>query len=113
MPKDIHAYFDKCHACSVNKGSVGKPAKIFSYPTQLESWDTLAINLLKLPTSTEGHQYLLVAIYYFSRYSMLVPLKDKTATSVATELIDRVFCSFNTLRTLLSDNGTEFNNSIL
>ncbi len=92
---------------------MGKPVKILSYPTPLEPWDTLAIDLLKLPTSSEGHQYLLVAIDHFSRYFILVPRRDKTATTVATTLIDNVFCPFNTPTTLLSDNGTEFNNSIL
>ncbi len=113
MRKDIHSYIDKCHNCAVNKGSVGKPVKILSYPTPLGSCDTLAIDLLKLPTSSESHQYLLVAIDHFSRYSILVPLKDKTATTVATALIDNVFCPFNTPKILLSDNGTEFNNAIL
>ncbi len=92
MMKDIHSYIDKCHNCAVNKGSVGKPFKILSYPTPLEPWDTLAIDLLKLSTSSGGHHYLLVAIDHFSRYSILVPLKDKTATTVATALIDDIFC---------------------
>ncbi len=112
MRKDIHSYV-KCHTCAVNEGSVGKPVKILSYPTPLEPWDTLAIDLLKFPTSNEAQQYLLVAIDHFSRYSILVPLKDKTATTVATALIDNIFCPFNTPKTLLSDNGTEFNNSLL
>ncbi len=113
MRKDIYSYIDKCHTCAVNKGSVGKPVKILSYPTPLEPWDTLAIDLLKLPASSEGHQYLLVAIDHFSRYCILVSLKSKTATTVATALIDKVFCPFNTPKTLLSDNGTEFNSAIL
>ncbi len=54
MRKDIHSYVDKCHTCAVNKGSVGRPVKILSYPTPLEPWDTLAIDLLKLPTSRKG-----------------------------------------------------------
>ncbi len=113
MRKDFHSYIDKCHTYAVNKASVVKPVKILSYPTPLEPWDTLAIDPLKLLTSSEGHQYLFVAIYHFSCYSILVPLKDKTATTVATALIDNVFCPFKTPKTLLSDNGTEFNNAIL
>ncbi len=113
MRKDIYSYVDKCCSCAVSKGSVGKPIKILSYPTPLEPWDTLAIHLLKRPTSIEGHQYILVGIDHFSHYSILVPLKDKRATTVETALIDKVFCPFNTPKTLLSDNGTEFNNAIL
>ncbi len=113
MSKDIHAYIDKCRTCAVNKGLIGKPVKILSYPTPLEPWDTLAIDLLELPTSSEGHQYLLVAIDHFNCCSILVPLKDKKSTSVATSLIDEVFCKFTTPKVRLSGNGTEIDNNIL
>ncbi len=90
--KDIHSYIGKCHTCPINKGSVGKPVKILSYPTLLEPWDTLAIDLLKLHAFySEDYQYLLVAIDHFSRYSILVPLKDRAATKVATSLIMKFF----------------------
>ncbi len=82
-------------------------------PTSTEPWHTLAVDLLKLPTTEEGHTYLLVAINHFSRFSILVPLKDKQATTVARTLIDEVFCKFNTPRTLQSNNGSEFNNHVL
>ncbi len=111
MGQDINAYIDVCYNCAFNKGSVGKPVSIFSYPIPLEPWDTLAIDLLKLPMATEGHQYLLVATDHFSCYSILIPLKNKTAQRVATAFIHEVFCKFNTPK--VSDNGAEFNNSIL
>ncbi len=97
MRKDISAYTDMYHTCVINKGSVDKPVHILSYSTPLEPWDNLAIDLLKLSMTSEGsHQYLIVAIHHFSRYSILIPLKNKTAQTVATALIDEVFCKFNT-----------------
>ena len=48
----------------------------------------------------------------FSRSSILVPLKDKTAHSVARDLIDHVIYPYGALLFLLSDNGSEFNNSL-
>ncbi len=81
-----------------------------SYPVPNEPWDTVAIDLLTLPLTTDGHRYLLVAIDHFSRLSVLVPLKDKQAKSVACALIDEVFCKYNTPKVLLSGNETEFNN---
>ncbi len=79
MRKDTNAYTDVCHACAINKGSVSKPVPILSYLTPLQPWDTLAIDLLKLHMTTEGHQYLSVATDHFSRYSLLIPLKNKPA----------------------------------
>ncbi len=113
MRKDINPYNDVCHTCAINKGSVGRPVSFCNYPTPLEPWDTLAIDLLKLPMTTECHQYLLMANDHFSHYSILILLKNKTAQTVATTLIDEVFCKFNTHKVLLSHNGAKFNNSIL
>ncbi len=113
MRVDIINYIDKCQSCAEYHGSVARPVPIKSYPIPTEPWETIAIDLLKLPLTTEGHKYLLVCIDHFSRFCILVPLRDKKPTSVASALIDEVFCKFNTPKTILSDNGTEFNNGVL
>ncbi len=113
MRLDIIKYIDNCNSCAENHGSVAKPVPIRNYPIPSQPWDTLAIDLLQLPLTTEGHKYLLVTIDHFSRFTILSPLKDKQATTVARALIDDVFCKYNTPKVLLSDNGTEFNNQIL
>ncbi len=82
MRRDINVYIGMCHTCAINKGSAGKPVPVLSYPTPVEPWGTLGIDLLKLPMTTEGHQYVLVAIDHFSRYSILILLKNKTAQTV-------------------------------
>ncbi len=110
---DILKYIDNCHFCAENHGSVKKTVPIQSYPIPTEPWQTRAVDLLKLPITTEGHTQLMVVIDHFSHFLLLVPLKDKQAKSVARALIDEVLCKFNTLKTLLSDNGSEFNNQIL
>ncbi len=113
MRVDIINYIDKCHSCAENHGSVARSVPIKSYPIPTEPWETIATDLLKLPLTTEGHKYVLMCIDHFSRFCILVPLRDKTATSVASALIDEVFCKFNTPKTILSDNGIEFNNTVL
>ncbi len=98
---DIINYIDNCHACAENHGSVGKAVPTQSYPIPTKPWETIAIALLTLPLTIDGHWYLLVVIDHFSRFGVLVPLKNKTATSVAQALIDEVFCKFNMPRTLV------------
>ncbi len=110
---DILKYIENCATCAENNGSVSRPVPIQSYPIPNEPWETVAIDLLTLAMTTEGHKYLLVAIDHFSRFSILVLLKDKQAKSVARALIDELFCKYNTPKVLLSDNGTEFNNQML
>ncbi len=106
-------YIDNCQSCAEIHCSVARPVPIQSYPIPSEPWDTVAIDLSKLPLTTEGHKYLLFAIDHLSRFCTLAPLKDKQATSVSRAMIDEVFCKFNTPKTHLSDIGTEFNNQVL
>ena len=113
MNIDIKTYVENCHVCNESKGRLHKPVEINAYPIPTQPFHTISIDLLKLPVTSNGSQYLLVAIDQFSRYSWLVPLQDKTSFSVAKALIDYIICPFQTPKNILSDNGTEFVNSII
>ncbi len=71
------------------------------------------MDLLLLPKSRHGSQYLLVCIDHFSRFVVIAPVKNKTAASVAHALVTHLFCRYSTPRVLLSDNGAEFCNAML
>ncbi len=88
-------------------------APILEYPPPNRPWDVVSIDLLELPTSYQGSKYLLDCVEHLSRYVILAPLKDKTAKSVAHALITHLFCPYSAPRVLLSDNGTEFRNTLL
>ncbi len=68
MRLDIIQYIDNCTTCAENYGSVSRPVPIQSYPIPNDPWDTVAIDLLTLPLTTDGHRYLLVGIDHFSRF---------------------------------------------
>ncbi len=67
-------------------------------------WDTVSIDLLQLPLSLYGSRYLLVCINHLTRYVVLAPLKDKTATQVAHAYVSH-YCHYSTPRVMLSDYG--------
>ena len=54
-------------------------------------------------TSTTGFAYMLTAVDLFSRFIVAVPLKNKTAETVADALYRHIFCVFGTVRVLKSD----------
>ena len=113
MRVDIEDYVARCVVCAQHKGSPQGPAPILEYPAPEQPWDVVAIDLLQLPKSTHGSQYLLVCVDHFSRYVVLAPVKTKTATAIAHALVTHLLCPYSTPRVLLSDNGAEFRNSLL
>ncbi len=108
--KDINAHVDVCHTCCSTKGTIHAPVPMLNYPTPAGPWDAIAIDLLKLSITQNGNQYLFVANDHFSRFSVLVPLPDKSAQTVAGALLDNVICPFTTPKVLLF--GKEFINDV-
>jgi transposase InsO family protein len=65
------------------------------------------------PKSSGGHIYILTVVDVFGRFLIAVPLRDMTARAVADALFRHVFCKFGTCQAIPSDQGAEFNNSMM
>ncbi len=89
------------------------PAPILQYPLPEAPWDVVSMDLLQLPQSHHGSRYLLVCVDHLARFVVLAPLKDKTATVVAHALVTYLISPFSTPHVILSDNGAEFQNSVV
>ncbi len=88
-------------------------APILEYPQPAGPFDVVDIDLLQLPRSTQGSIYVLACVDHFSRFTVLAPLPNKYATTVAHAIVSHVICPYTTPRALLSDNGTEFKIQVL
>jgi len=87
-------------------------------PFQLEKVSYLHFSLLflvflllhyphLLPKSKQGHIYVLVMQYYFTKWPKAIPLKDTTAKSVAGVLL-LVISTWGPPAELLSNQGLDF-----
>ena len=77
-----------------------------------EPWDTLSIDTVgPLPTDRR-HEFLIVFVDCFSKYTILVPSSNHTASTVSKALMRHVVPYFSTPRRFLSDRGREFSSAI-
>ena len=113
MRKQIYNHMDNCNVCAEVKGHTRTPAPMLSYPVPEKPWERIHLDTLELPLSENGFKYLLVIIDYFSRFCILQPIQNKRAETIATTLFEKVICPFTTPKTIITDNGPEFNNTIL
>lgn len=113
MRRDIMRHCLLCALCAQHRPSLHHESPNLAYPIPHAPWDSVSVDVLKLPLTENGFQYLLVSVDSFSRFTILSPLKDKSARSVARAFIDDVICRHASPKVLLSDNGTEFNNTLL
>ena len=76
----------------------------FRSPFQMVSMD-----LMRFPNSTSGNVAALVAVDHTSKWMSAVPVKNKSAKTVADSLRSKIFPSFVKVpESILTDNGMEF-----
>ena len=71
-------------------------------------WDTLSVDIVGPLPADRRHEFLIVFVDCYSRYTILVPASNHTANTVSDALLRHVVPFFGTSRRLLSDRGREF-----
>ena len=64
-------------------------------------------------TSSRENKYILVVTDLFTRFVVAVPLPTNTAHLTALSLFREVFCKFGICTTLITDQGSHFNNLLM
>ena len=71
-------------------------------------WDTLSVDIVGPLPADRRHEFIIVFVDCYSRFTILVPASNHTADTVSEALLRHVVPYFGTPRRLLSDRGREF-----
>ena len=71
-------------------------------------WDTLSADIVGPLRADHRHEFPIVFVDCYSRYTILVPASNHSANTVSDALLRHVVPYFGTPRRLLSDRGREF-----
>ena len=112
--EDVREWCRSCGTCAQRKSPTTKPRAqlepiVTSYPLQLVAVDILG----PLPESPAGNSYVLVVADYFTRYTEAYAIPNQEATTVANKLVDEFFFRFSPPEQLHSDQGRNFESSII
>lgn len=110
MRPDILNYVRSCQVCSEQKlsntakfGLMGSEKKV-SFP-----WQVIAVDIMgPLPRSSSGNNYLFVVADWFSKYSLLFPMRKAIASTIVKFMEERVFLVYGVPQFIICDNGTQF-----
>jgi len=102
-----------CTNCNrVKKGQA--PRQGYLQPMTVgATMDRLHIDLCGPFPVSQGKRWIMTCLDAYTRYLIAVPLKDKTAVTVATALAQEVYCKIGFSRAIISDQGPEFQNEIM
>ena len=112
MARDVAQYCNHCIKCQTTKGRPGVPAPLQPVIAS-RPWELVAIDVLKVPMSLQGNEYILVAQDYFSKWPLAVPMPDQKAKRIVQILKDQVFTVVGPPEKLHSDQGRNFESYIL
>ena len=111
MNKDIRKYIANCTLCHREK------AKVQAYPLQMmddRPFNKIAIDLVtKCETSNSGNKHILTIIDHLMGWLEAFPIPDKSADTIVSTIINQYLPVHMCPRYILSDNGTEFKNSLM
>lgn len=110
MKYDITKYVNKCTVCLASKPVQKKTCGLMrSHPKVSRPWVMISTDLIgPLPRSSSGHRFLLVISDYFSKYSLLYPLRTATASKVTEILEKEIFLVYGVPKFILVDNGVQY-----
>ena len=113
MNKDIRKYIANCTLCCREK------AKVQGYPLQMTEipdrpFDKIAINLvMEHETCTSGNKHILKIIDHLTGWPEAFLIPDKSADTIVSSFINQYLPVHMYPRYILSDNGTEFKNTLM
>ena len=75
----------------------------------------LGIDVIRsvIPKASNGHEYILVAIDYFTKWVKATSYKSVTQAVVARFLKHNLICHYGVPRELITDNGANLNGKMI
>ena len=112
MNNDISEFVDQCKPCLERKNETyfKKTDKHFEAN---EIFEKICIDITGPLPECKGFRYILGVIDVFSRYTMLIPLKNINSKYVVNKLFKRWISLFGIPRIIHSDNGTQFKSDFM
>uniref|UniRef100_A0ABD2W626 RNA-directed DNA polymerase n=1 Tax=Trichogramma kaykai TaxID=54128 RepID=A0ABD2W626_9HYME len=115
MRPDVDAYVKRCMACQTKK-LVRQKTKLplFSSDTPSKPFDKVSLDFYgPLKQTSKRNVYVLTMQCWFSKFVILTSCKKANAHEVARAMIDEVVSYFGAPLSIISDNGTHFQNNLL
>ena len=106
--RDLKLYIQSCTVCSMYfRGSAPKQGQL--QPMLLGgAAERFSIDLTGPHPMSDGHKYMFTAIDPFTKYAIVVPIRNKEATTVAKVIVEHIFLKWGLCFEILSDQGKEF-----
>jgi len=110
----VESWVKQCDQCQRRNPPLPNPPAPLgtitsSRPFEKLSWDIMG----PLPTSSQGNKYILVITDLFTKWVEAFSLKDVTANSLATVMLNEVVCRYGVPTCIHSDQGANLRSAVI
>ena len=111
MKSNVFKHCKNCQECMLqnqaNTAAEFKHFKLPEVPMQLICMDLVGPIS---PVSSKGNRFILTCIDMLTGFTVAIPIKNKTASTVCDAYRNHIYCTFGGSTRILTDNKTEFKN---
>ena len=111
MRSKVFKHCKNCQECMLqnqaNTAAELKHFKLPEVPMQLICMDLVGPIS---PVSSKGNCFILTCIDMLTGFTVAIPIKNKTASTVCDAYRNHIYCTFGGSARILTDNGMEFKN---
>ena len=111
MRSQVFKHCKKCQECMLqnqaNTAADFKHFKMPDIPMQLICMDLVGPIS---PVTSRENRFILTCIDMLTGFTVVIPIKDKSASTVCDAYRVHIYCTFGGSTRILTDNGTEFKN---
>uniref|UniRef100_A0A2N9I6S5 Integrase catalytic domain-containing protein n=1 Tax=Fagus sylvatica TaxID=28930 RepID=A0A2N9I6S5_FAGSY len=112
-PLAIHV--QTCHKCQMYQNSKNAPPQYLhtmASPWPFSAWGMDVIGAIT-PKASNGHEFILVAIDYFTKWVEACSFKNVTQVAVTRFVKNNIICRYGMPEMLITDNASNLNNRMM
>jgi len=115
MEVDCFSYVRKCHKCQTYADNINAPPtslNVLASPRPFSMWGMDVIGPIK-PKASNGHDFILVAIDYFTKWVEAASYARVTQNVIVKFIKRELICCYGVPSKLITNNATNLNNKMM
>ncbi|KAI9560556.1 hypothetical protein GHT06_011499 [Daphnia sinensis] len=109
MRTDVTTYVNSCLKCARRKSFGTSKAPLQPLPPVYRVWERIAMDVVgPIQESIKGYRYILVISDYTSRFVFTFPMKNQSAQTIASIMVNKLITKYGAPEIVLTDLGTNF-----